>query len=131
MKRRWRTLVREIKASLTPADVAATIIEYITKEKTRFMVDSPAGVLLDDYRVDCPSGTVISLIFTRFYRRVASFVTVVVTINNLLGVTVVHVSTGGHKSFDGETDLGASESFIKKVERALENHILPDYTEMK
>lgn len=119
-------LVREFVVSLAPTDAAAKIIEYVTQEKTRFLIDSAPGVLLDDHRINCPSGTVITLIFTRYYARVASFVTVVATISDLLGATVVHAAIGGHKSFDGATDLGASMSFIKKVERALRDHILPD-----
>lgn len=115
-------MVRKFVVSLAPVDAAKVIIDAITQERQRFLVDTPAGVLLDDHQIDCPSGTVISLIFTKYYARVGSFVTLVVVISNLTGETVVHVSTGGHKGFDGETDLGASESFLKKVERALDGH---------
>ncbi len=115
-------MVRNFVVSLPPADAAKIIIEAITREKQRFLIDTRVGALLDDHRVECHSGMVISLIFTKYYARVASFVTLVVVIDNLTGETTVHASTGGHKSFDGETDLGASESFLKKVERALNGY---------
>ncbi len=115
-------MVRNFVVSLSPADAAKIIIEAITREKQRFLIDTRAGVLIDDHRVECSLGQVILLIFTKYYARVTSYVTLVVIISNLSGQTTIRASIGGHKSFDGETDLGASESFLKKVKRAVNGY---------
>ena len=116
---------KDFVVSSSPDAVAGVIIKRITQGKTLPLIDTP-GVLLDDHRVECPSGTLISLVFTKYYARVGSFVTLVVTISDLLGQTVVHLTTGGHKLWDHEpdVDLGASSSFVRKVEEALKGHLI-------
>lgn len=104
--------------SLSPEEAASAITKGITQPSSLPLFDTQ-GTLLDDYRVDCPSGTAISLIFTKYYSRAGSFVTLVVAINNLLGKAIVHVATGGHKQFLENVDLGAGSSFAAMVERAL------------
>ncbi|KAF0196756.1 MAG: Uncharacterized protein FD169_735 [Bacillota bacterium] len=117
-------MARDFAVSLSPEEAVSAIVKEITQADTLLLPWAYQGVLLDDYRVECSSGTLISLIFTKYYVRVGSFVTLVVSINTLLGKTIVHVATGGHKGLLDNFDLGAASSFAAMVERALQGHIL-------
>jgi len=119
-----KSVVRDFAVSLSPEEAASTIAKEITQADTFLLSGAHQGVLLDDYRVVCLSGTFISLVFTKYYARVGSFVTLVVSINNLLGNTVVHMATGGHKGGTEKFDLGAASSFAAMVEKALQGQIL-------
>lgn len=118
-------MIRDCTVSILPEQAASAIIETITHERTLFRICRDPGVLLDNYRIDTSSGTIISLLFTKYYIRVGSFITLAITISNLLGATTIHVSTGGHKRWSKEgEDFGASSDFLNMVEKALAGHIV-------
>jgi hypothetical protein len=81
--------------------------------------------LLDDCRIETGCGTYICQVYSAYYARVGSFVTLIVTIADTSGATSVHVTTGGHRKLfeSSQNDLGASASFIGLVEKALADHV--------
>ncbi|MBS3873815.1 MAG: hypothetical protein KGZ92_02575 [Firmicutes bacterium] len=118
-------MIRDYTVSLSPEQAASAIIETITQEKALFRIGKDPGILLDNYRINSSSGTIISLILTKYYIRVGSFITLAITISNLLGVTTIHVSTGGHKRWSKEgEDFGAGSDFMDMVEKALADYIV-------
>lgn len=121
-------MVRDLAVSISPSVVAQLIADAVTQPKTLPLVfASSGGRLLDDYRIETDSGAYICQVYTRYYTRVGSFVTLVVTVTDTAGTTSVHMATGGHKKlFEGsESDFGASTSFIGIVEKALADHVIP------
>lgn len=123
-------MIEEMVVSVTPAAAAAAIAAEITQVKTtgRFL-KAKRGRLLDDYRIETDVGTFICQVFTIYFARIGSFVTLVVTTTDTLGATIVHVTTGGHKrnaipDTESDYDFGASASFISMVKHALKGHIV-------
>lgn len=123
-------MIKDMVVSIKPTAAAAAITKEITQPNTtgRFF-KAKRGHLLDDYRVETSVGTFICQVFTMYYARIGSFVTLVVTITDTLGATIVHVTTGGHKrnaipDTISDYDFCASSSFVNMVERALKEHIV-------
>ena len=119
--------VKDFAVTLTPEQAASAIIDIVTRDERLVpALQSPPGVLLDNHRIDFPSGTVITLIYAKYYARVGSWLTLVAVVSDLLGGTAVHLSTGGHKRWlsGPNTDLGASAAFIVMVEEALAGHLV-------
>ena len=126
-------MVRDLAVSIPPSAAAQLIANTIKAPKTTLLgFGQKRGRLMDDYRIESDRGTYICQVYTRYYARVGSYVTLVVTITDVSGFTSVHMTTGGHKRFDGDTpdesDLGASASFIGTVEKALSDHLIPIVT---
>lgn len=117
-------MVKDLVVTLSPEQAASTIIDGITREDPFSILPMFRGgpvVHLSSHRIDCPSGTSITLVFTRYFVRVGSYVTLVAMISNLVGGTAMHLCTGGHRRWL-DADLGATASFIGLVEKALENY---------
>ena len=123
-------MVKNLIVSIKPAAAATAITEEITQAKTtNLLFMTKRGQLLDDYRIETNAGTFICQVFTMYYARIGSFVTLVVTITDTLGETIVHITTGGHKrnaipNTKSDYDFGASASIVNMVERALQAHIV-------
>ncbi len=65
--------VKDFAVTLTPEQAASAIIDIVTRDERLVpALQSPPGVLLDNHRIDFPSGTVITLIFAKYYARVGS-----------------------------------------------------------
>lgn len=111
-------MAKDFVVNLSPEQIASVIIEAMPQSYE-------SATLLDDHRVTCASGTFINLIFTRFFFRVGGFATLVVTISDVTGVTVVRAAMGGHRGWFGRKwDLGTASSFIGDVERALAGYVV-------
>ncbi len=127
------TKAKDFLISISPEAAAEKIITALAA-KTKSNLPGIFGVLkarrgpllLDDYRVKWAGVTVISLVFTKFYSRIGSFVTLILTIDNTRGETAVHLTPGGHKMFSDDDDLGAGTAFMKMVEEILEGYLLPE-----
>lgn len=123
-------MIKEMVVSITPAAAATAIAAEITQVKTTGRFLKPKrGRLLDDYRVETDVGTFICQVFAMYFARIGSFVTLVVITTDILGPTIIHVTTGGHKrnaipDTKSDFDFGASASFISMVEHALKGHIV-------
>ncbi len=111
-------MTKDFVVNLNPEQTACIIIKAMAQSQ------EPSGVLLDDHRVTCASGMFINLIFTRFFFRIGSFTTLVVTVSDVTGATVVRAAMGGHRGWFGRKwDLGAASTLIGEVERALADYV--------
>ncbi|HBK86132.1 MAG TPA: hypothetical protein DDZ53_08910 [Firmicutes bacterium] len=127
------TRPRDFLISISPEEAAEKIIAALAAKARsnllgifELLTAGRGPLLLDDHRIEWAGATVISLVFTKFYSRVGSFVTLIITMDNTRGETAVHLAPGGHKMFVDDDDLGAGAAFMKMVEEILEGYLLPE-----
>lgn len=105
----------DINVSLSP-DQAAGIVQSAVSQ-------SISAQLVNSYTVAGTYGSVIVLVFDKYFMRNSSRASLTVTIENLKGFTHVHAAgSGGGESALFRFDWGAGRSFSDSVARALEQY---------
>lgn len=113
-------MTKDYVVQLSAGAMADELVAQLTQPVTQTLFASEIR-LNDKYCVETPAGNVISLVFSPWYARIRGFVTLIVTLCTVAGVTRVHVTTGGQMSTN--QDLGAGSSFVKRVEQVLQPHV--------
>lgn len=110
--------IRNFNVNLFPSSAMELIIKRVTDT-------SVTGKVVDTYIRKMDDKELIVLVMEKFYLR-SSRVTLTVTMENLAGVTAVHIVSSGGAAGLVAIDWGAGKSFTSSVEDALASYMLSE-----
>ncbi|HHY44736.1 MAG TPA: hypothetical protein GX512_03390 [Firmicutes bacterium] len=119
-------MVKDFVVTLSPEEAASAIIEALVshEEPVFYLLEHPV-MLVDNHRIQCSSGVIITLVLAKWFVRTGDYVNVVVVLSNLTGgSTTVHLCTGRFRRWFRDVDFGAAKTMVGMVESVLERYKL-------